>query len=454
MYLIAETLTIERRMFMKRFLSVMMAAAIMAMLFTGMVPAYADTLPYGLPELDITSDTVTYLTWDSQRNIDKDPANLLMQEVYGCKLKVVRTTYAELANKAATLRMSGSTPDLIKFKDMEFPSFINNDIVADVTDYLDYSNPLWAGLEDTANAYSFKDRCYVFPCGKVANNNYVYYWTSYFEDYGLETPLEMYKNGEWTMSAMRDMMKELTTDDDRDGIVDVYGLVLTPIYSFNMSGEDLVIWDETQSKYVNNLRSPKIAEFFDWIYETGSAGDDSRLMSLEDVSCFTAKSAVMMLGEAWVRSEFYDEICNGEIEFAPAPRMDSNDEYFARGRAEVYWMGKESANPNGALAYLACCRAISLNEGLGEELAARAGMEYNKWPEEIEELKDMMDDPENFHFVISRALGMGNWGSSDSGDGIFDMLSCITQFELPWQTVLEKHYPLLQDSIDIMNGDK
>ena len=64
---------------------------------------------YGLPELEITSDVVKYLTWDNQKTMDQNLANLLMQEVYGCKVKVVRTTYAELPSKAVNMRLGGNS---------------------------------------------------------------------------------------------------------------------------------------------------------------------------------------------------------------------------------------------------------------------------------------------------------------------------------------------------------
>ncbi len=192
------------------------------------VAVHAEGLPYGLPDLEISSDVVNYLTWDNQKNMDKDSANLLMQRIYGCKLKVIRTTYAELPSKAANLRLANNAPDLIKFRNQEFPGFITNDIVANVSEYLDFDNPLYAGLKSAADAYAYKGEYYTFPTGEMYNNNYIYYWTSYFEDQGLDTPMDLYEAGEWTFSTMRERMKDLTLDEDRDGVIDIDGLVLHP----------------------------------------------------------------------------------------------------------------------------------------------------------------------------------------------------------------------------------
>ncbi|MBE5787434.1 MAG: extracellular solute-binding protein [Clostridiales bacterium] len=439
---------------MKKIVSLVLAAMLLVM----MLPAVAmgDEIvitreALGLPELEITNDTVTYLTWDNQKSVNTYAANLLMQEIYGCKLKVIRTTYAELSSKAASLKLSGNSPDLIKFRDQEFPAFITNGIVSDVTEWLDFDDPLYADLKDTADMYLHGGKYYVMPVGKMYNNNIVYYWTSYFDDLGLETPWELYQNGEWTLDTMRELMKELTMDDDRDGIMDIYGLVLNPIYSFPMSGEDFVNYDTETGLFENNLRSPALAEYFNFIYETSTAGEDSRLMSLEDISCFAAKDAVMMLGERWVLGDYYEQIKEGEVGIAPAPRMHEDDEVTdVRGRIDVYWVGADCPNPAGVQAFLACSRAVALNEDLAEELARRAGQEVKEWPEEVEEILDEINDPEKFDMRIIKSLGVGTWGNNN--DGVFDLLSITSQFEVPWTTAMEKHYPLLQESIDIANG--
>ena len=203
--------------------------------------------------------------------------------------------------------------------------------------------------------------------------------------------------------------------------------------------------------YGNNLRSPALAEYYNFLYETGSAGDDTRLMSQEDISCFTARNAVMMLGEHWVmQSSFYDDIIAGRIGVAPAPQLDGTDAHYAQGRIDVYWIGKDCANMNGALAYMACQRAIAINDDLARELSERHGLIYKEWPEELEALIDEMNDPEKFTLLLPKYSGVGTWG--DDPMGFYDLAARITQWEEPWQSIVESQYPLLQESINQANG--
>ncbi len=436
----------------KRMLSLLAALSLMLPAgFAGVKSARADELPYGLPDLDITSDVVTYLTWDSQKSMEKDAANLLMQEVYGCKLKVVRTTYTELTSKATNMTLSNSSADLIKYRDQDVRTFITNGVVEDMSQYIDFDSALYAAVKDEAYIYADKGRVYAVPVNEIYNDNYLYYWTSFFEDQGLETPWELYQQGDWNFTALRELMKDLTIDEDRDGIVDTYALVLHPGYSYLICGEDFVTYDAETGMYGNNLRSPKLAEYFEFLYNTGTAGDNTRLMSQQDLTCFAAKNAVMMLGASWtLGAEYYQDILDGRMGVAPAPHLDSNDVNYVRGRVDYFWVGKNASNINGALAYLACCRALEENEGLADELKARAGLEVIQWPEEIQAILDEMNDPEKFTIMLPWFTSVGTW--ADDTFGYWNLTAQITEWEVPWQNIVEQQYPLLQDSINQVNG--
>lgn len=439
---------------MKRFFMILLTAALA--LAAMHVSALADEpFPYtreqlGLPALDIQGDTVTYLTWDNQKTLDADAANILMQQIYGCKIRVIRTTWSEIAQKAASMVLSGNTPDLITYRAQEFPTFIQSGVVADVTAYLDFDDPLWADVRDAADVYKYQGRYYVFPYSTIFNNSVIYYWTSYFEDLALDTPLELYQNGDWTLDALKDLMKELTLDDDRDGIIDVYGLVLHPDNTFLSCGEDYVVLDQETGLFSNNLRAPALATYFDFLYDTGTAGNDTRLMSLESNSCFAAKNAVMLWDERWMMgSSYYDALVSGEMGFAPSPILEEGGGYYVNGRIGQYWIGKGCANLTGAVAYMACQRVLDKTEGLAEEIRRWAGLKSRALPEDMKALLREMDDPAKFTALLPLSRGVGDWGQS--GHGVLDLYSRAAQFENPWQTLVEEYYPILQEQINITN---
>lgn len=170
----------------------------------------AEETVYKLPDYEITGDTVTLLTWGGTtktlcetEGAEYYDIDQLLQKYYGCKLKIIRTTYEELPIKAASLVLAGEAPDLIKYKDQDNPSFVQQNLVAEVSPYVDWNDPLWAGVKETAEMWKYGDKYYMLPYTEFENNSYIYYWTDMFEEAGLETPYELYLNGECTICRGR-----------------------------------------------------------------------------------------------------------------------------------------------------------------------------------------------------------------------------------------------------------
>lgn len=184
-----------------------------------------------LPELEITSDKVKYLCWESQETLDDKTTasgfmNDLMKQHYGCSLEVIKTTYEDLTQKAVQMILSGDAPDVVFFKMADFPNFILNGIVDDVSQYIDTSDPFWDYLDKNPLKYQGVDyNCFV----NTKNNGMTYFNTKMFKNAGLETPYELFKKGEWTWEKYYELAKKLTQDTNGDGTTDIYGGKVSPI---------------------------------------------------------------------------------------------------------------------------------------------------------------------------------------------------------------------------------
>lgn len=445
---------------MRRILSCFLLMALFVLPFSGCSNGSSDTsksssqsassTKYTLPKYTITGNTVTLLCWNSQSEVDKETgafydSNQLLKQNYNCSLKLIRTTYEELPTKAASLVLSGSGPDLIFYKDQDFPNFIKNNIVQDVSKYLDFSNPLFSDLKATADKWKYNNSYYFFPYNTMYNDSYVYYWKSYFEDAGLETPLQLYKAGKWSLDKMQEVMKQLTQDTNHDGVVDIYGLVCHPIYAYHCTGTDFVTLDSKTGKYTNNLKDTHLNAFFDFLYNTSSAGDNSRLMDYNTVADFQAQKGVMMWDQAWCLGTFASQIKEGKIEFAPSPFVQGTDAYYAKGRVDGYWMGKGCSNPGGAAAYLAVCRYMNVDPTLKakskEKLKTNSGF--------TDAMFTLQDEMNSSKFTLTGCIsqGVGNWGNDEQ----WNLWSDVGLYKVPWSSTVQKFYPVLQGEIDKAN---
>lgn len=113
--------------------------------------------------------------------------------------------------------MGGGSPDVATWKLTATPLFVNNDLLADLTPYVE----AWDGADDIAeNLYNVmkqaggsEDAMYVMPWNIQVL--YVYYRPSIFEAAGVEVPT--------TYDEFLEAIKKCTMDTDGDGKTDVYG---------------------------------------------------------------------------------------------------------------------------------------------------------------------------------------------------------------------------------------
>lgn len=392
-----------------------------------------------LPELEIKSDKVQWLCWDSQEVLD-DPKTALgfinkhMKEKYGCSVEIVRTNYQELTSKAIQLILSDQSPDMVFFKMADFPNFILNGLVDDVSKYIDTSDPFWDYLDENPLKYrGVNYNCYV----RTTSAGRTYFNRKMFENAGLETPYELYKKNEWTWDKFLELSKELTQDTNGDGTVDVYGGTVTAIDSYMSCGEDFVTINE-DGTFANNIRSPKIAKFMDVLYninQMGSAGGD-----IWEGNC------AMLVDSSWQVSSYTDKFTDGIIGIAPAPKMSGDDKWYTLANYSGLWLCKGAKNPGGALAWAAVSRWLQDTED-GKKVYQEYKDLYD-YPEDVEEVTEWCESGKNQIPVLGRVSGVGNFGQEE----IFTMFNNTLDWGTPWSTNVETTFPILQAQIDAINA--
>lgn len=113
--------------------------------------------------------------------------------------------------------MGGGSPDVVTWKLTSTPLFVNNDLLTDLTPYIDK----WEDKDDIPeNIYNImkeaggsEEEMYVMPWNVQVL--YVYYRPSIFEKAGVEVPK--------TYDEFLEAIKKCTMDTDGDGETDVYG---------------------------------------------------------------------------------------------------------------------------------------------------------------------------------------------------------------------------------------
>ncbi len=392
-----------------------------------------------LPELEITSDKVRYLCWEAQETLDDKTTasgfiNDLLKTHYGCGLEVVKTTYEDLTQKAVQMILSGDSPDVVFFKMADFPNFILNGIVEDVSNHIDTSDPFWDYLDTNPLKYQgVTYNCYV----GTKNNGMTYFNTKMFKNAGLETPYELFKKGEWTWEKYYELAKALTQDTDGDGTTDIFGGDVSPLYFYTTCGEDFVTIND-DGTFSNNMRSANIQKVMNFMHNLDQAGYQG--------GDIWKGTAAMMVDEAWQVTGRAEELLNGSIAIAPSPRMSKDEDWYVNGGYTGMWLCKGAKNPGGAMAHAAVQHWINVSEE-GKKVHEEYKEKNLKYPEEVQDVLDWLNEKENTTRILGRAAGVGNFGQ----DSIFKMFNDTCEWDVPWATTVESMYPVLQTQIDTIN---
>ncbi len=210
-------------------------------------------------------------------NYDLNPSSggektvgLNLFEQKGGKIEWSRVTSSNQYTKLGAAVTSGkNVPDLFVYSALAFPCQVIQGFYQPLDDIIDFDDPLWKDVKDTADQYSLAGKHYVAPI-EYYPSSYIFYDKDVINESGLEDPTELYYAGEWDFDAMDELMsayvKAAPSGEERFGINGFYA----PQY-VQQTGETLVMTDDNET-YRSNLDSPKIAKAEERLYNWRKEG--------------------------------------------------------------------------------------------------------------------------------------------------------------------------------------
>lgn len=396
------------------------------------------------PEIEVTNQAVKYLWWCDPSMLENPNTwvyrmNETLKTKYNCHLEFVYSSYEELPTKAAQLVLSGNSPDMIVYKPQDYPNFLLKELVQPVDDYLDFTEEHWAKVKDINDQYMWNGKHYlVVP--SLASNYITLYWKSLFDDAGLKTPEEYYKEGNWTWDTMLDLATKLTSDTDGDGYPDVWGFATHPTSFFQTTGEDLITIEN--GVITNNLRSANLARSMKFLFDAGPDKHNVRTTDLTKwETLFPRGQLAMLINEDYVQETYIELIREGKVGVAPPPKDPESDQWYVPGKIEAVWIPKNASNVNGAIAYMT---VVMMSDQDPDMLAWSRNLKkemYNLTDEQCDMLREIKTEAT---LVYPKYLGMGNFGNKSQ----WELFGELYTWNFPWESQVEKYYPVLQADID------
>ena len=327
-----------------------------------------------LPKMELENKTVkffTHLTEDQLANKDDqygmDYGLDIFRNVYGGELQIDPiVNWGEYWNKVSAMYVADQMPDLIQGGYAEFANFLSQDLIQSVDEYMPggFDTDLWKGVASILEDYDWKDKNYIIPysAGPFA---LIYFNPKLFEQNGVDSPLDLWEEDNWTWTEFRRIAKEMTMDTDNNGDTDIYGVQVG-----NAIMEQIIPTTGAQLMTIEN--DSEIA----WHWDDPRIADSANLwrdMFVTDKSVggnFPSGTAAMSyfsayndngMNAGW-KAPFTDIFADGVVDFVPLPRYDSVDEHILTTRDQPGILASKSTNPEGAAAFMASMRLANSTE--------------------------------------------------------------------------------------------
>lgn len=224
-------------------------------------------------------------------------------------------------NTMLAAMQSGAKPDLFR-PGNQFPTYANYGISSPFTEEEYNEIAEICGTSGYLDMRTYKGEAHGFIAPWVGNS-LIYYNKSLFERLGVKTPMEYFKEGNWTRSVMLQLMEEVTRDLDGDGVTDIYGM---PGDTFSYTGS--IYMDPETGKLI----SPYDRDYDYWFelltirYEHRVVKKTVQVPGKANIQKNVTYPMVAMQSsdcEPYNFEHLYQEIPNGDIlEVVPQPLYD------------------------------------------------------------------------------------------------------------------------------------
>ena len=346
---------------------------------------------------------------------ENDWEGFRFEDYYGGEVEVI-VSNGDYYENLYKLVAAGEIPDIVVGEATSFPSMIMRDLVQPWDEYLDYDDPVWdeTGARDSIEEMRWNGSIYNMTA-RSHNLGVMFYNKRIVESTGLEDPAELQARGEWTWDTFRQYLEETTLDTNGDGVTDIYGIVNTgdfPIALFCSTGETHI--EYTDGQFINNLKSPKVQDAANFLYDIGNNGDKLMLLGDPVADFLAGKAAFVYTNDYRGYIDYADLWETDGLGVVPMPTYPNGDgTQYQAALNDNLWLMKGAKNPEGAALMVLCERYDSLLNMDPEADSARQ-TQINSWidhgftEEAAEAVVDLQELPVKVIWSRSITMPEGN----------------------------------------------
>lgn len=387
-------------------------------------------------------------------------AEKLFKEKYGGTVEYVRIgSNSEIEQKLVAAISAGDPMDLTQWSQESMPKYGMKNLLQPIDDYLDIKDSAWAESIEVMNQFKFKGKHYGFPNNQSATG--IFFNKTMFENNGVKSPLDFYKEGTWNWDSLKKVAVELTMDTNRDGTIDQWGFgtnVSNPDMFLQANGADYASL-KSDGGIELNIKSQNFINALQF-FQDGFAKDKYIVGHKTAEADFIAgKIGMYAVGDSVFARNVIPKI-KDQWDYVPFPvgPQGAKDKY--PGTCSFWGIVNGAKNPEGAAALYYLKR---LDDMMGRD--SKAYDSFNATQKKYaDRIKDLRTEPyakeANFNeqqLQLMKETRKKIFVSTTTGIGTFKQVAGNMYGEIkngtPVVNVIEKFLPLFQTEIDTMLKD-
>lgn len=316
----------------------------------------------------LENGTVKFLSsWDinPKEGKPKQPSLELFETNYGGKIEYIQCTWDDRYATLGKMVAAGDSPDMFSAGDLDcFPQgVVNNTMFEPMDDYVDFNSELWAPTKEINDLFVFNGKHYVGATGTDAGVVMIYNKKT-IEENGLQDPVKLLDEGNWTWDTFYDMMVAFNNpSEDKYGID---GWWFEGAISLTTGVPYIGMED---GKIVQNLDNPMIETVQNFMLKLNKqelpCPKSERGWQIYPSYIGMGKTLFYPCG-IWALyvADLSDYGETEDIMFVPMPRCPDADEYYLPTSITGFTICAGAKNPKGVAAYLESIMLCRDNEAV------------------------------------------------------------------------------------------
>ena len=407
------------------------------------------------PKRENPNPDMTLIYWWAPKQ-DIDEINALYESIYGGKVNFIEKGWGQRTATVSSYVASGTPCEALLISETSVPEWPASGLLEEIPmDKLDKNSPYW-NFDAMNSTYSFNGKVYglAYREAKLRFNSLIYN-DKLFKQYGVKTPYEHFKEGNWDFDQFRKTAAEMSLDTDDDGFVDLFGFDASYTVMHTLCAANSVkALTFNNNKYALNLDDPRFLQVYQMysdmfnVDKSINQTDWKHYQNFLQGRCAMAELSLEQYGQLHLDGMEYGTAGIGIMPSGTA----ANGKYFGTSEGHLSFASvKGTNNMDATIAWMEC--AISVWLKLGDE-SPRECIDYMYTEADKERINELSAATIEFKDsgLKYNAKGVEGRGFITASVVTFESMLAEIRRNQSVKTVFEKYKPTYQSQIDQLNN--